>query len=98
MENANPYHLDRTLMDKNEIPLAQVLRGKEVTNLEYLVKEDGTPSQYQLANGRRMLDKLGEFAGAIMVVNDIDRCFIEQNDKFIPSLTSYQIIGTHTAN
>jgi diguanylate cyclase (GGDEF)-like protein len=84
MENTNSYHLDGTLMDKNEIPLAQVLRGKEVTNLEYLVKEDGTPPQYQLANGGRMLDKPGEFAGAIMVVNDItDRKQAELTIKYM---------------
>lgn len=71
LENVNQYRLDGTLIDKNEIPLAHVLSGKEVTNVEYLVKEEGSHLQYQLANGRIMLDKSGESVGAIMVVNDI---------------------------
>ncbi|RFU71644.1 bifunctional diguanylate cyclase/phosphodiesterase [Peribacillus saganii] len=69
--NYELFHIDGTFMQCHETPLAQVLAGKEVANIEYLAKDKDSSPAYLLANGRPLIDKTGKVTGAVMVVNDI---------------------------
>lgn len=71
MKKIKLYYTDRTLMSKTDIPLAKALSGELVTNLEFMIKEDGMPPRYLLANGRGLFDETGDITGSVIVINDI---------------------------
>jgi diguanylate cyclase (GGDEF)-like protein len=67
----NLYYPDGRKMDKNDFPLALALSGKEVNNLELILKHNDKFSHFFSIDGKRIFNKSGELLGAIIAINDI---------------------------
>ena len=64
-------HPDGTLIDRQDLAVAQALRGRTIRDEEVLVREPGRPDRYMLASARPVLGRHGRPIGAVATVQEI---------------------------
>ncbi|AOW18066.1 hypothetical protein LPB03_11660 [Polaribacter vadi] len=80
-ENYGLYKLDaETLLTLDEIPLLQAFNGKKVINFEIVIKAKNQNPRIVICNGTSFFDAEGNKLGAVIVMNDVTKQKIVENN------------------
>ncbi|GGG96446.1 hypothetical protein GCM10011416_12770 [Polaribacter pacificus] len=71
---------EKTLLQTDEIPLVQALKGKEVVNQEMVIKPNNKEPRHVICNGSAFLDSDGKNLGALIVMNDMTEYRLKEKE------------------